>query len=229
MKKIIVALLAFAVVFMASLMAAPAYATPERAEGKDQTICHFTSENASHQYNKITVPVESILQQNGHAYHDGGRDIIPAFTYYEGSKEPGKDWVWTEKQFPGQGDTSLLAFENCEKPKTDTEIAVPAVNKVDVCEVEGDSVTPVRDDEKYTTEVGERVGDSVTVTFTAKDGFVFPDNKKVVTVTVDFPNNDDCDLPETGGEAQYNTTLGLLALLGVGGLAIALLFRRKHS
>lgn len=220
MKKILALVAALFLGMLA--LAGPAAATgggDEPAENKKVTLCHATS-SEKNPYVTVTVSVNSVVGNNGHDTH--GDDIIPSFTY----TTKGGETV----TYPGKGDQSLLAFENCQKPKVDEEIAVPAVNVVDKCEQENDKVLPVRDDSKYTTVVGDRVGDAVTVTFTALDGFTFPNGEKVVKVTVNFPNNDDCDLPETGGAATYNTVLGGTALAGVillGG--VMLLTRRKTA
>ena len=222
MKKILALVAALFLGMLA--LAGPAAATggDQPAENKKVTVCHATASDTN-PYVKITVSVASFYNA-GHIDHEqGGRkDIYESFTY----TTKGGETV----TYPGKGDQSLLAFENCQKPKVDEEIAVPAVNVVDKCEQENDKVLPVRDDSKYTTVVGDRVGDAVTVTFTALDGFTFPNGEKVVKVTVNFPNNDDCDLPETGGAATYNTVLGGTALAGVillGG--VMLLTRRKTA
>jgi len=189
---------------------------PDPADSnKKIEVCHYNGGDKV--YSKIEVNINSFVG-NGHISHN--RDIWKAFSYVT----KGGQTV----HVPSQGDTDLLAFDDCAKPPVDQEIVVPAVTHVDKCEKANDTVTPVRDDAKYTTVVGDRVGDSITVTFTAKDGFVFPGGKKVVKVTVDFPNNDDCDLPETGGDAKYNVNMGIgavaMLLLGAGAF---LLIRRK--
>lgn len=218
MKKILALVAALFLGMLA--LAGPAAATGDgpSAENKKVEFCHATgSESNPYTFNETSVMA---FYNSGHIDHEG--DIWEAFSY--------TDKKGNVVNVPAQGDTSLLAFEDCQKPKVDEEIAVPAVNSVDKCEQADDTVTPVRDDTKYTTVVGPRVGDAVTVTFTALDGFTFPNGEKVVKVTVNFPNNDDCDLPETGGEATYNTALGGAALAGVillGG--VMLLTRRKTA
>lgn len=197
----------------------------EPADGKKVEICHYNGSNnngGSGKYSKIEIDVSGWYGSgNDNSGHKSDtNDIWDTFTYINKNGD--------EVTVPAQGDTSLLEFDKCVKPDEDVEIAVPGVNHVDKCGVDNDSVTPVRDDSKYQTSVGDRVGDSQTVTFTANDGFVFPNGKKVVKVTVDFPNNDDCDLPETGGEATYYTNLGIVALVGLLGAALVFLaIRRK--
>lgn len=219
----VIAMVAFAFATMAMVAPANATGNDQPADNKEVTFCHATGVDGK--YNKITTSLNGFL--NGH--YDGkgeghtpgsNQDIWPAFSY----TTKGNEVV----NIAANGDQTLLAFPDCVRPVTDTEIAVPAVTKVDKCGTDEDSVTPVTDDTKYTTEVGPRVNDSITVTFTAKDGFVFVGGDKVKTVTVNFPNNDDCDLPETGGAATYNTTLGGLALAGVAMLGLGMMFTRKR-
>lgn len=220
MKKILalVAALFLGMVALAGPAAATGNDTPD-ADNKKVDLCHYAGSDTnggSGNYVRNEVSVSSFLN-SGH--NDHVNDAWETFTY----TTKGGELVTVAGQ-----NQHLLAFENCEQPVVDDELAVPAVNKVDKCGTDDDTVTPVRDDAKYTTEVGERVGDSVTVTFTAKDGFTFASGK-VATVTVNFPNNDDCDLPETGGGAVYNTALGGAALAGVILLALAMLFTRKRA
>lgn len=189
-------------------------------DNKKITVCHYKANPGANQgsYSRVRISINGWF--NGHRDHD--RDIWEAFSY----TNKGGQVVNVE----ANGDTSLLEFKNCNRPPVDQEIAIPAVAHVDKCGTDNDTITPVTDDNKYTTVIGDRVGDSITVTFSAKDGFVFPGGKKVVKVTVDFPNNDDCDLPETGGEAQYNVNMGIAAVAGVILLIGAFyLLRRKKS
>lgn len=214
---------AVAIFFAIMALSSPATAdTDPPADNKKVTLCHATS-SATNPYNKIEVSVAAFYNA-GHIDHSN--DIWEAFSY----TTKGGDVV----NVPSQGDTSLLAFEECERPDVDNQIAVPAVSSVDECGTSNDSVTPVRDDTKYTTNVGPRVGDSITVTFTALDGFVFQpgsgvsNDGKTATVTVNFPNNDDCDLPATGGDTGTNVLMGVgaLILLGIVGAFTFLAGRR---
>lgn len=57
------------------------------------TICHATS-SASNPYNRITIDPDAVFRQ-GHDAHQGGRDIIPPFTYESGGTIqhfPGSNW-----------------------------------------------------------------------------------------------------------------------------------------
>lgn len=191
---------------------------PDPADSnKKIELCHATGV-ATNPYSKIEVGINDFVG-NGHITHS--QDIWKAFSYVT----KGGQTV----SVPEQGDISLLAFDNCLRPPVDQEIAVPAVSHEDKCGRDNDTVTPVTDDAKYTTVVAPREGDSITVTFTAKDGFVFPGGEKVVKVTVNFPNNDNCDLPETGGEASYNVNMGIAAVaLLLTAAAGFMLMRRKN-
>lgn len=216
MNKFIATILAMVVMAFATLaFASPASATGDDADNKKVTLCHATG-SATNPYEKITISVNAFYNA-GHINHKA--DIWEAFSYTNNKGDV--------VNVPKQGDTALLAFPDCVQPSVDQQIAVPAVTKVDRCGTLEDKVEAVRDDAKYTTVVGDRVGDSVTVTFTANNGFIFPGGK-TVTVTVNFPNNDDCDLPETGGAATYNTTLGGLALAGAVMLGLGMMFTRKR-
>lgn len=226
LKKIIAAIVAMFVALM--LMAGPATANggnDNPADNKKVELCHATG-SATNPYEYLNISLNAFLQA-GHGTNSGthGGDIYEGFSYTTKGGEvvnvPGKN---TDK-------LSLLDTD-CVEPKVDEKIAKPAVNIVDKCETADDkfSVAPGRG---YT--VGNVTGThpNFSVTVDANDGFVFTDGSKSVTFTTtaaDFPNSDDCDLPETGGEAQYNTTLGLLALLGVAVVGGGLLFtRRKRS
>jgi hypothetical protein len=89
--------------------------------GQDQTICHHVEGNGNtgNGFNIETVSVDSIVKENGHAEHQGGQDIIPAFDYTKTVKGHGQDPdVTTNEHFPGQGDASLIST-NCAAPPVD--------------------------------------------------------------------------------------------------------------
>lgn len=89
--------------------------------GQDQTICHHVEGNGNtgNGFNIETVSVDSIVKENGHAEHQGGQDIIPAFDYTKTVKGQGQDPdVTTNEHFPGQGDASLIST-NCGAPPVD--------------------------------------------------------------------------------------------------------------
>ncbi len=71
--RIHLAALAGVVVAAAAIIPAAA----ELPEKSKVTICHATGVEGH--WVKQNVAVESILRNNGHAYHQGGRDIIPPF------------------------------------------------------------------------------------------------------------------------------------------------------
>lgn len=226
MKKIIATLLALAVIFMASFaMASPASAGGHNYDGKKQTICHFTSENASHQYNKIEVDVNSILNggPSGHTTHDNGADIIPPFDYYY-NDDDGEVQVG---HFAGQGDQTLLAFPNCERPVVDEELVVPSANYADPCGTKNDVFT-VADGRGYSVgPVVQNNDGTQSITVTADDGFTFPNAQDSVTITKPGFTNVDCDLPQTG-EATNNVVGGVIVLALLVALGVFLLRRRNN-
>lgn len=190
------------------------------ADNKKVTLCHATG-SETNPYNKITISVKAFYQ-SGHIDDEG--DIWESFTY----TTVGKGTVTV----PARGNTALLAFDDCVEPKVDEKIAKPTVKVVDKCENDKDDFS-VPGGRGYT--VGARTGTypNWSIVVTADEGFVFNDGSKSVTYTTtaaDFPNSDDCDLPETGGAAQYNVGLGALALAGIVGIGV-LMFRvgRKRA
>lgn len=190
---------------------------------KKITLCHATG-SSSNPYVGITVSVAA-WYNSGHVSHAG--DIWEAFSYY--NKDGDKIDV------PAQGDTSLLQHSNCQPPKVPTKV-VPDITKVDKCGTKNDSVALV----PGTGYTGGVVKNGLVYTVTAEtdEGFVFNaaqmgdwtlsngDTKAVKQITL---TNEDCDLPETGGAAQYNTTLGILALLGIAAVGAGLFFTRRKS
>lgn len=226
MKKL-TALLAAAFIGLFAL-AAPASASgkggDQPAENKKITICHATASDTN-PYNKIEVSVASFFNA-GHIDHEqGGRkDIYPSFTYTTKGGE-----VVT---VPAQGDQSLLAFDDCVAPKVDEKIAKPEPTYLDPCGTENDvfAVTPGRG---YTVSPVAYEGNNQVITVTLEEGFAWaPDgNKQELRFVKPQFTDIDCDLPETGVGASFNTTGGYMALgaLAVGGAFLVTGGRRKKA
>lgn len=73
-------------------------------ETKKVTLCHATS-SEDNPYTQITVSVNAFLN-SGHIDHDG--DIYAAFSYVKHGQTI---------NVPANGDTSLLQYDNCQRPK----------------------------------------------------------------------------------------------------------------
>lgn len=226
MKKILAALVALC--FAALAFAGPASATRGEdtpADNKKVEFCHYDGSNdngGSGKYSKIEISI-SAFYNAGHIDHTN--DIWATFSY----TTKGGEVVTVQ----AQGDQSLLEFDNCEAPK-EPEAVTPTVTVVDKCGTENDSVS-VPKGRGYTSTVTQN-GNEYTVSVTADEDFkLVLDNtwtvsddgqraSKVFTLT-----DEDCDLPETGGEAQHNATLGLFAMGGIVLLGSGLLLIRKRS
>ena len=93
------------------------------------TICHSAGQSGN--YTNPTVSYRAIdngyeIDWNGHGNH--ANDIIPAFG-----------------NFPGQGDTSLLQYPNCERPKPDKPSFPPeVVEQFGACAVGSNTVSGTR-------------------------------------------------------------------------------------
>jgi hypothetical protein len=212
MKKLILALVAamFGLVALSGTASATGGHGDPPAENKKVTLCHATG-SQTNPYTKITVSV-SAFYQAGHVNHNG--DIWEAFSYTTKSGQV--------VNVPARGDTSLLAFEDCKKPKTDEKITKPEDVFADKCGTKDDvfSVAPGRG---YTVSPVAYEGNNQVITVTLEEGFAWaPDGNKQPLRFVRPPfTNEDCDLPETGLAASYNTpagyaSLGLIGLLGAG-------------
>ena len=231
MKKFIAMLVALAIAFVATFaLASPAAATGNGngngpvVMGKKVTICHFTSENASHQYNKIEVDVSSIVPApTGHSQHDNGADVIPPFSYYEKV-----DGEWVLKQFPGQGNQTLLTYpgNKCEAPVVNEKIAKPEAAFNDPCVTKNDTFS-VAPGTGYTVGPVVKNGLVWSITVTLVDGYEWTDGTTDALVLTHTFTNADCDLPETGS-ATTNVIGGIvvLGLLAAGGL---FLYRRRNT
>lgn len=140
-------------------------------EVKKVTYCHATS-SATNPYERITTSVNAFLK-SGHIDHDG--DIFPAFTYVKNG---------TTHQVAAQGDQSLLAFEDCAEPKEEIPVG-DAPSFSDTCGPDNEQLTVPADTTKVDWNSTE-VDGIVTVTATAKAGFVFePGSKTMWEFTVD--------------------------------------------
>jgi hypothetical protein len=149
--------------------------------------------------------------QAGHIDHED--DIWEAFSF----TTVGGNTV----NVPAQGDTSLLAFEDCEAPVVDEPVAQPEAVYADPCGTENDvfSVAPGRG---FTVSSVVTEGNNLVITVSLVDGFkwnVGGDNYTPIRFIRPAFTNVDCGTPNTGGPAEYATTTGLLALLGVLALA----------
>jgi hypothetical protein len=193
---------------------------------KKVTLCHATG-SGSNPYTGITVSVQAFYNA-GHINHNG--DIWESFTY---TTVGGQNVT-----VPARGDASLLNFPNCKKPADDVKV-VATTTQVDKCGTANDDVKLV----PGTGYAGAVTKNGLVYTITAETstGYVFDasqmtdwtlsngNSKAVKTVTL---TNADCDLPETGGAATYNTKLGLIALGGfviLAGSGVALLVSRKRA
>lgn len=92
-------------------------------ETKKVTLCHATS-SEDNPYTQITVSVNAFLN-SGHIDHDG--DIYAAFSYVKRGQTI---------NVPANGDTSLLQYENCQRPKPTKPTYEP-----EIVEQYGDCVT----------------------------------------------------------------------------------------
>jgi LPXTG-motif cell wall-anchored protein len=226
MKRIFAALIALFIAALGAVaLASPASATgngdtPD-ADNKKVTLCHATS-SETNPYNLITVSVNAFYNA-GHIDHEG--DIWEAFSY----TTKGGDVV----NVPARGNTDLLNYPDCVQPKVDEVITPPALNAVDKCGSDKDtvSVADSADKNKYTVGPVTGTAPNFSVVVTAKDGFKFAGGKTVTltTTAADFPNSDDCGLPETGSEATYATGIGVAALAAVALLGMGLYNTRRRN
>jgi LPXTG-motif cell wall-anchored protein len=89
----------------------------DNVETKKVTLCHATS-SESNPYEKITVSVAAFLNA-GHISHGG--DIYAAFSYVKHGQTI---------NVPASGDTSLLQYEECQRPKPQKPDFPPEVVEV---------------------------------------------------------------------------------------------------
>ena len=110
MKKLISAIAVIAIAMLSALtFASPASAASgPSAKNQKVDVCHATA-SETNPYVRVNVSVASFYNA-GHLDHEqGGRkDIYAAFSY----ATKGGNVV----NVPAQGDTSLLAFDDCQDP-----------------------------------------------------------------------------------------------------------------
>lgn len=145
---------------------------------KKITFCHATS-SETNPYVRITTSVNAFFK-SGHIDHE--RDIWPTFTYQENGKN-GK--IVTVE---AQGDQTLLAYEDCRKPKP-REIELPAKpDSVDRCGVEGDRIVEPEALTGVVWSISPVVDGTATATATAEAGYVFADGSTKKTWNYEFTN-----------------------------------------
>lgn len=227
MKKILALLAAMAFSLLA--FAVPASATgnhghPE-VSGKPVTVCHATGSSTNPYVKLANVPLVQFIGQNGHQQHEG--DIWAPFSYVQRDSSD----TWHTVNVAGQGDQSLLAFEDCKQPKEDTPVTRPEAVYQDLCGTK-DDVFSVADGEGFSVTGPVNEGSNQVITATLDEGFKWSTGGDAVNpirfVRPAF-TNEDCDLPETGSSAVYNTPGGLAALAALiaAGAAGMVLSRRK--
>lgn len=212
----------FALVAFGSAASAHDQDKPSPDNDKKVTFCHATGVDGK--YNKITTSI-FVFYQAGHIDHapGGNLDIYPEVSW--------TDHHGNVHTVPAQGDQSLLAFDDCEQPPTDTEIDAPEPTHNDPCGTDDDTLS-VPAGTGYT--VGNVVKNGLTwsITVTANDGFVFkaPGDPKTRTFSHTFTDVA-CDLPETGG-VERNVAMGIgagLLFAAVGGYLLLSSRRRTRA
>lgn len=220
LKYICTALIAM----MIALVAGPANATNDQpdADNKPVTFCHYAGSNdhgGSGNYVKLTTNVAAFYNA-GHISHTN--DIWEAFSY----TTKGGDVI----NVPAQGATSLLAFEDCQKPAELVKVAKPEDVFVDKCGTVNDvfSVAPGRG---YTVGAIQTDGVIQSITVTLNEGFTWTD-ETTAPVRFEHPafTNVDCNIPNTGA-AETGKTAGLIAIAGFVLIGTMTLFgsRRRSS
>jgi uncharacterized repeat protein (TIGR01451 family) len=129
------------------------------------TFCHATG-SATNPFNVITTSVNAIVSNGGHAEHQGGRDVIPAFTYLDRNGE--------QQTFPGQN----LGEDGVFDIKEDCEVAVlpePPADKPDLAVDKSGPASGVSGGTGTYTIVVKNVGiaavtDDIIVTDTLPEG-----------------------------------------------------------
>jgi len=164
---------------------------------KKITFCHATH-SETNPFVKITTSVNAFFR-SGHDKHQDLEDIYPTFSY----EKHGKTYT-----VEGRGDQSLLEYEDCIKPAPE-EIEVEGVPSLfDVCGPANERLT-LPEDTKFIDWSSTRDGNVITVTATAKAGYVF---KPGSTFSWTFTVNDDACPPvvvPVGGEPTFADTCGV--------------------
>lgn len=220
MKKILALLLGAAL--GTALMIGPAHAdngADPSADNKQITFCHATG-STTNPYNMITTSVS--VWYSGHSGH--ADDIWPAFSY----TDKGGDVV----NVPAQGDTSLLAFPDCQAPVKDVPIPKPDYVYNDACGTKDDTFAVAPGTGYIVSGPAENGDGTQSITLTLAQGFVWADGSHdpVVYTQPDFTNVD-CRLPDTGSPAQHATVYGIgaVALIGLLGTGLVVGTRRRNQ
>ena len=206
--------------------------TPEEPETKDVTLCHYIRTNAA---GKDIYKKETVSQKVWNAEHrTHGKNIWEGFvrTYFENDNRgnPVKKTESVDKQ----GDTNRLNFEGCVVPE-DEALTHVTVTPTDVC-------GSVDDDVKADAATGAEIVSLTknwpnwSVVAKAGDGFTFDASKMqgwningdTATISGKW-TGENCDLPETGGEAQFNTAIGVAAIVGLIGVGVYFIARRRTN
>jgi len=213
-KKLILGLVAaviaiFAAVGLASSASATGGDNPS-ADNKKVGFCHATG-SESNPYVFIETSVMAFYNA-GHIDHAG--DIWEAFSYTNNKGDV--------VNVPAQGDTSLLAFEDCQAPKVDEKVAKPDVTYADPCGTEND-VFAVAGGRGFVVGSVQTDGVIQVINVTLADGFDWLDGTRDA-LRFERPafTNVDCDIPNTGGSETYATAAGWGAVGGLLMLAITM-------
>lgn len=187
--------------------AASATGDDPSADNKKVSFCHATS-SETNPYVFIETSVMAFYNA-GHIDHEG--DIWEAFSYVDNKGET--------VNVPAQGDTSLLAFEDCQEPKVNEQVTRPDVTFADPCGTEND-VFAVAGGRGFTVGALQTDGVIQAITVTLAEGFDWADGTRD-PLRFERPafTDVDCDLPNTGA-AETATTAGYAALGGLGVLAL---------
>ena len=187
---------------------------------------HATGSQSNPYVKLANVPLVQFLGQNGHANHEG--DIWAAFSYVKRTGNDEGDYETIN--VPAQGDTSLLAFGDCKKPRTDTPVTRPEAVYNDECGTKNDTFS-VAPGEGYTVSNIVMEGNNQVITATLLDGFKWStggDAFNPIRFVRPAFTNVPCGLPDTGGKATYATSTGLGAL-GAALIAGLLMIRRRRT
>lgn len=134
------------------------------------TLCHAQTPDGqgtpgTFKYEKITIAAPGAL---GH-FLEHDNDIVPQFTVKNGPKAG---------TYGPKGDTSLLEYEDCQKPEEPKEEVTPLdpTFRDPTCEDKtAEVILPKVEGVEYSVEGTVAPGETVTVTATAQDGYVIPE------------------------------------------------------
>ncbi|MFF2273186.1 hypothetical protein ACFVTX_12970 [Agromyces sp. NPDC058136] len=158
-----------------------------------QKKIEFCHSGNGKKYELIETAVDAFYT-SGHIKHDD--DIWPAFSF----------WKHGELiEVPAQGDQSRLLTGDCSKPEQISVEGAPAFN--DRCGPDNEVLTVPKDTKKIDWNSSESSG-VITVTATAKQGYVFkPGQQTVWTFTIDDKPCPPTEIP-VGGKPSYTDTCG---------------------